>query len=182
VGDLEEALLARHGPRVGALLVAEELGLQELAGEAGAVHVDEGLVGAGPVPVEPAGEDALAGARLALDQDGAAGGEELPGLLGHLAMAADVPRTGRPPRGLAGPAGDLAALLALGLEEAPHHHEERGQLDGLGQELVRAFLDRAHGEVDRGVAGQDDHRQRGSISRMRGSRSRAVRRAACGRG
>ena len=150
------------GAGVGALLVAEELRLQELAREAGAVHVDERLVGARAVAVEPAREDALAAARLALDQDRAARGGDLARVLGQ-------PRGSRPRCPVKGSTAsrawrarpaDLAALLALALEQPPQHHQQRRQLDRLGQELVGAFLDRAHGQVDRGVAGQHHHRQR----------------------
>ena len=87
----------------------------------------------------------------------------LAGVLGQLrGSAADVPDEGIDRlAGLARPAGDLAPPLALALEEPPEHDQERRQLDRLGQELVGPLLDRAHREVDRGVAGQDHHRQRG---------------------
>ena len=161
VRHLEQALLARHGAGVGPLLVAEELRLEEVAVEARAVHVDERLVGAGTVAVQPAGEDALAGAGLALDQDRAARGHDPPRLLG------EGPNGGRGPgegvhrlAGLARAPGDLAPLLALALEQPLHHDEEGRQLHRLGQELVGALLDRAHGQVDRGVPGEHHHRQR----------------------
>jgi hypothetical protein len=48
MGDLEQALLGGHRSRERALLVPEELRLQEVAREPGAVEVDEGLFGRGP--------------------------------------------------------------------------------------------------------------------------------------
>ena len=114
------------------------------------------------VAVQPAGEDALAGARLALDQHRAARRGELPRLLGEApdgggGAGERVDRLA----GQARAARVLAALLPLALEEALDDDQERRQLDGLGQELVRALLHRPHGEVDRRVAGQDDDRHRG---------------------
>ena len=81
VGGLQQADLGVHGAGEGALLVAEQLGLQELAGEAAAVQFQQGLGGPGAVPVHPAGQFALAGAGLALDQDRALGAGGPPGLL-----------------------------------------------------------------------------------------------------
>ena len=162
VRDLEQSRLAADRAGEGALLVPEQLRLEELAGEPGAVHVDEGLVRARPVAVEPARQDALAAARLALDQDRAARGGEPAGLareladgggaagerVDQLACLACAPR-------------DLAALLALALQQPLQHDEQGRQLDGLREELVGALLDRAHGQVDRRVAGQHHDRQRG---------------------
>src|SRR5581483_3603461 len=68
MGHLEQPRLRRHGPGEGALLVAEELALEELAREAGAVEVDERLLRAPAVLVQPAGEHRLAGAGLALEE------------------------------------------------------------------------------------------------------------------
>ena len=60
--------LAADGAGEGALLVAEELALEQLAREAGAIEVDEGLGGARSVGVQPVGQQSLADAGLAQDQ------------------------------------------------------------------------------------------------------------------
>ncbi len=73
VGELEAPLLAADGAGEGALLVAEELGLEERLGEGRAVHLDEGLVGARRLLVKRLGDELLAGAGLAQDEDGGAG-------------------------------------------------------------------------------------------------------------
>ena len=70
MGQLEQALLGGHRARKGPLLVPEQLALHELAREAGAVQVDEGLIRACALIVQPTGEHALAAARLSQDEDG----------------------------------------------------------------------------------------------------------------
>src|SRR5262249_53334119 len=57
------------GAGEGAAAVAEELAFDEVAGDGGAVEGDEGLVGAGGVGMNGAGDDFLAGAALAGDED-----------------------------------------------------------------------------------------------------------------
>jgi hypothetical protein len=78
VGGLEEATLGAAGIGEGALLEAEELGLEEGLRDGGAVDVDEGGAAAGAVAMEQAGDQALAGAGLALEEDRR---EALPGAL-----------------------------------------------------------------------------------------------------
>ena len=70
VGELEAALLLRARVRERAGLVAEQLGLDEAFGQRGAAHADEGLARAGRVVVEGVGDELLARAGLAADQDG----------------------------------------------------------------------------------------------------------------
>ena len=65
VGELEAAALAGLGPGEGALLVAEELALEEALGEGGAVDLDEGPVAPGREVVDRVGDELLADARLA---------------------------------------------------------------------------------------------------------------------
>src|SRR5213075_3207980 len=62
---LELPHAAREGAGEGALLVAEELALDERLGNRRAVEVDEGAVRARPVAVEPARDELLAGSGLA---------------------------------------------------------------------------------------------------------------------
>ena len=68
MGGLKEAGLGVAGIGEGSALVAEELGFEEGLRDGGAVHLDEGAVGARRL-VEGAGEEALAGPGLAQDQD-----------------------------------------------------------------------------------------------------------------
>ncbi len=138
VGELEEAGLAallRAGE--GPVLVAEELALDEVVGEGAQVHSEEGAALAGAGGVDGRGEELLARARLAVDEDGQVGGGEargyapraihgdaladdvLHGVLGHVAAAAVLEAEA----GLYGavvlvaPEGRHAALGGL---EAPH--------------------------------------------------------------
>ena len=97
VGDLvqEENALVRQlefplfaaPPRagIGALLIAEELALQQAPGQGTAVHRDKGAVAPGALVVDGLGEHLLAGAAVALDDDpGLKGGGLLGQLLGDL--------------------------------------------------------------------------------------------------
>ena len=70
VGGLEEAGLGAAGIGEGAALEAEELGFEQGVGDGGAVDVDEGAVVAGAGVVDEAGDQALAGAGLAVEEDG----------------------------------------------------------------------------------------------------------------
>ena len=66
---LELADAPAVGAGEGALLVAEQLALQQRLGDGGAVDRQERLVGPAAVLVEGAGDQLLAGAALAEDQD-----------------------------------------------------------------------------------------------------------------
>jgi hypothetical protein len=68
VRELEPARLPRDGAGERALLVAEELALDQIARDRGAVHADERLVLARAVLVERARDELLAGAALARDE------------------------------------------------------------------------------------------------------------------
>src|SRR5439155_26269948 len=70
VGDLEEARAVGDGAREGALLVAEELGLEERRLHRAAVEGDHGERRARAPAVDPAGDELLADAALALDEYG----------------------------------------------------------------------------------------------------------------
>ncbi len=69
VGLLEAADALLVGAGEGALLVAEQLGLEQVLLQRGAVHLDEVAAGARRVVVDGAGDQLLAGARFAADQD-----------------------------------------------------------------------------------------------------------------
>src|SRR5436305_1270388 len=62
------------GPGEGAAGVAEQLALQQLGRQAGAVDGDEGPAGPRAAGVDSAGQHALAGAALAADQHGGVAG------------------------------------------------------------------------------------------------------------
>jgi hypothetical protein len=68
VGELEEALLVFGGARERALLVPEELALEQVLGHGRAVLRDEELVLAARLVVHGAGDELLARAGLALDE------------------------------------------------------------------------------------------------------------------
>src|SRR5205814_1195207 len=69
VGDLELALARRDRPCEGALLVTEELALDQLARERRAVHLDERLRAPRAVVVERVGDQLLPRAARAADED-----------------------------------------------------------------------------------------------------------------
>ena len=78
VGQLEAPRLARHGPREGALFVAEQFALDEVFGDRRAVDLDEGVELAGAVDVDGIGHEFLARPRLAGDEDARRGGGDFP--------------------------------------------------------------------------------------------------------
>ena len=80
-GLFEVAFASAVGAGIGAFFVAEELGLDEGFRNGATGDGDEGLVGAGSAAVDGAGDEFLAGAAFALDQnrgiDGGNAGDEL---------------------------------------------------------------------------------------------------------
>ena len=85
VGQLEAALLPRLRAGERALLVAEQLGLDQALGQRRAAHLDERLLGAQRVVVDRVRDELLAGARLAADQHRRVRLGDLRDLLVHLA-------------------------------------------------------------------------------------------------
>ncbi len=77
IGDFEEALLGGDGRSERAFDVAEQGGLEEIGGHGAGVDRHKGLVFARRVGVERLGDEFFAGAALALDEDGGAGGRDL---------------------------------------------------------------------------------------------------------
>ena len=131
VGELEPARLRLVRAGEGALLVAEELALDEGGGEGGAVDRDERPGVPLAVRVEGAGEQLLAGAGLPEEQDGRGGVGDLADLLHNRLQ-------GR------APPDDLA--------EVPSLDELRVQVDVLGlQAFAEALVlrqGRPEGELD----------------------------------
>src|SRR5690606_14975540 len=69
IGELEPPVLARHRAGEAALLVAEQLALEQRLGERGAVQLDERTGDARRALVERVRDELLAGPALAGDQD-----------------------------------------------------------------------------------------------------------------
>ena len=106
--------------------MAEELGLEQLLGEARAVEVDERLVGPRALAVQPAARTPLPAARLALDEDRAvAWPSTRRASAASSRIAGLVPRKGsmgrRSSRDL--PA-ELPAAVALVLEQPLEDHDQ----------------------------------------------------------
>ena len=152
VRDLEEALLRRDRAGERAALVAEQLRLEQLLRQPGAVQIDERLLPrAGrcraasrastplPVPVSPwirtgrsVGDDPAARPPRAAR------------------IAALVPVKGSSTsRDSFVAVGQIGLPAALRVERALEDHEQRRQLDRLRQELLGPFLDRADRQLDR---------------------------------
>ena len=94
-GQLEPPLLARLGAGERALLVAEQLRLDQAVGQRRAAHLDERLLRAQRAVVDRVRDQLLAGARLAADQRGRVGAGDLGDLLEdlpHRTAAADQVR------------------------------------------------------------------------------------------
>jgi hypothetical protein len=119
----EEPPVIRDRAGEGALLVTEELALEERLGDGAAVDGDEGLVRARAGPVDGPGDEFLARPALALDQDACvAGGHAL--RLGEHVLHERGTRHDLLPPGLPGAPSALAAAVRAG-----------SPLD-LGEELV----------------------------------------------
>ena len=173
--DLEQPLLGRHRAREGALLVAEQLGFEQLAAQPGAVQVHERLVRARTVLVDPARQHSLADPVSPWIKSGS--GERAT----RAASAASFLTIGLSPK--KGSTAFRACVVLRASETLPHaarleraleHHQQRGQLDGLGEELLGALLDRLHRQVDRAVRGQQHDGQRGVLGLERPQHLEAV--------
>ena len=174
LGQLEHALLVGDGAGEGAADVAEELALEEVLGERGAVDGDEGVVAAGALEVDGPGGHLLARPALAGDQDGRVRRGDLldedvdllhrPALADHLLEAVavlEVPLEEdvlllEPPGGQAPADDDLQLLDVERLDDVVERPGLEG-LDGLGDAAVgRDQDDREVGPVFPGVA-EDVH-------------------------
>src|SRR6266699_2008503 len=165
VSDLELPLARRDRPREGALLVAEELALDQLARERSAVHLDERLRAPRPVVVERVGDQLLAGAARAADEDREIG-------VRHLA---DHVEDALHPRALADQASEAIRARHLLLQEperAPHLHAVEQALDhqlelvvveGLRDVVGGAQLHRLDRDLLRAEGGDHDDRRLGRV-------------------
>ena len=162
IGELEAsaALLGRAGE--GALLVAEELALHQLARQRRTIHRHQRALAAPAGFMNGAGDQFLAGAGFPLNEHSAIRRRDLRDLLAQ------------PPRGrrvahhvvphLVDQALDRGARLAMRLDFAPQGDvradagEQLLGLEGLGDVIDRAELERAHLLEGIGERGEKDHR------------------------
>jgi hypothetical protein len=154
VGELDAPWLLRRSARERALLVAEDLGLEEVVGERGAVDRDERAAFPRAPVVDRARHELLARAALAADEHdrlrlgGAIDEREA---LGHRGRSSEDVTTAD--RALDGP---LHLRCAHRLVE---HVEHVLAFERLEQEVRRATLHRFHGELDRAVRREHDDGQ-----------------------
>ena len=159
IGDFEDTRLARGCPGEGALLMTEQLGFQEVRRQPRAIQIDEGLVGAWAVKMQPLRQQALAGAGLPQNENRTVAAHHLVDLLGQRANGRALAEQRVDPLALlAGHHDPLLALQPPVVQQALEDGVQRGHLDRLGEKLLRALLDRLYGQVDRAVGRQNDHR------------------------
>ncbi len=159
----EPPLAAGDRAGEGAPLVAKELRLEQRIGERRAAQLDERALGAPAHPVDGLGQEVLAGAAVAGQEDGAPA-------LGHLLRTVE----GGPHRRViaddAERGHDAGAARGFGLglleEPGPLHRatqrvEERLDVDRLLDEVVGAALHRVDRGVDRRIGGHHHDPGRG---------------------
>jgi hypothetical protein len=147
----------------GALLVAEQLRLQERGRQRGAVEGDERALGARPQAVERARQELLAGAALAHDEDrGVGGGHPLDERdeLHHRRRVADQLAEAARPLHLGAEAAHLAGQVAA-LGGPLDGGAQLGGIHRLAQVVVGAGAHRLDRLLDPGVGGEQDERQIG---------------------
>jgi hypothetical protein len=145
--------------------VPEQLVLQDLVGQGGAVDRDEGPGPARAERVQGAGDQLLAGAALSQHEDGGVVGSHPFQRVEQLLHGARLAHDAEPGHLLAGDGGrgGDGAALARALDAAVERGQQVLDLDGLGQEVRGAAFHRLHGGVDRAEAGDDDRRQPGRL-------------------
>src|SRR5882724_9044655 len=155
--DLSHPIVNRARER--AALVAEELALEERVREGRAVDGDETAALALALKVDGASRELLAGPRLAVDEDGRVVlCQDLDGLedLVHHPIAADDVRERVAVGELVAEVVDLVEQAAL-LEDLLGGKEDLLLLEGLGDVVAGALLDRLDRALDARVAGDHDH-------------------------
>ena len=160
VALLELADAAAVGAGEGALLVAEQLALQQGLRDGGAVEGQERRLGPGAVLVDGAGDQFLAGAALAGDQHRhVLGGDAADGLvdLAHGRAGADDGAVHVGVRGGLGDHGRLAHPPGH-LQRLADHPPQLVQVERLEQVVVGALLHRLDGRVRRLGHGDEDDR------------------------
>src|SRR5581483_2127235 len=119
VGEFESAFALGDGAGEGTFFVPEEFAFDEVLGDGGAVELDERGGGALALAMERAGDEFLAGAALALDEDGGLGAGDLADELAEIF------------HGRALPEQFDAALVLLGAVEEFVDLEELAEVLGL---------------------------------------------------
>ena len=161
IRHLELAGLARVRAGERALLVAEQLGLEQGLGNRRAVDRHEGSIGARAHGVQGTREQLFAGAALALEQHrhvGPRGAMERHQQLFEPGILADNLR--RPAA-----RGELFLQHQILAGHAPHRQralddqQEMVRIDRLGEKVERALLDRRDRILNAAERGHDDHRQ-----------------------
>ena len=159
VGDLEQPLLPVLGVGERALLVAEQLGVEEGGVEPGAVDLDERRLGARAQVVDHPRHPPLAGAALAGEQHG---GPLALGQQAHLVGEVLHARRSVPERVEAVPGRALRQQRLVDPAEPRLVGHPRGgggqvlHVDRLGEEVLGAELHGADGGGDVALAGQQD--------------------------
>ena len=156
VGQFEKTLLARGRARERPALVTEQLGLDELGRNSGAVHLDEGFVAQRAFAVDGARDEFLASTRLAGDKHARARWRHLGNLgveRGHGWALPDHLETAF---------GDRAQPRHLAhhgppFEGVAQRHDQPLAIERLFQEIVSAGLGRANCVGERAVTGNHDH-------------------------
>ena len=147
---------AGHRPGEGALLMAEELALDQLARDRRHVHRDEGPAPALAIVVQGPGRQLLAGAGFAEDHHGQVGRHQP----GHDPI--DVLHGGRAAderQGL-GQRRRIPRLRRLGAAEGPlDQPDQLVQVEGFGQIVEGAALGRAHRRQQRVLGAHGDDAQ-----------------------
>src|SRR6266446_6808701 len=163
IRQLEIARPPLEGAREGALLVAEELALEEGLGDGRAVDGDERPLGAVGHLMNGARHELLARARLAGEKHGGrAGRREVDQPVDLLHGGADSEQRSEAPALLELAAEQRHFFLDLRpLHRLVQHHAQALRVDRLGQIVVGAVPHRGDRGLDRGMAGQEnDHRVR----------------------
>ena len=160
VSQLEVALPASIRARERALLVAEQLGLDQRVGNRTAVERDKGLLSAIAHLMDGAGHQLLTGARLALDEHRQHGLGDLLDVFGdYLRLRARPHQPAE--RARAGELNfelvDLGEQLPMSQSLPDRNHDLRGP-EWLRQVVVGPQPNRFDGRADVAVTGQDDHR------------------------
>jgi hypothetical protein len=180
VGQLEPAGSRRHGAGEGPALVAEELAFDQTGRDRGAVDLDERGGAARRAEVQRAGDELLAGAALAGDEDGrGAGGDGADDLADrlHLRRAADHAGVGARVGELLGGRrgrGDRGARTIAGGDRLLDDLVDLIAVERLLEVVERAELDRLDRRVDAAVGRQQDHGQVRLVDRQRLQQADAV--------
>ncbi len=175
IGQLEAALAPIGGARERALLVPEDLALEQRLGNRRAVDRDERKRRARTELVDRLRDQFLAGARLARDEHRRAGRRRL---LDHLV---DLPHLGavadhRPERAVFAqltPQRLHFAKRLLPLDNLVEQNLQALNVDRLGQVVVRAFLHRLDGRLDGALRRQEQGRDVGALRLQRTQQRRA---------